>query len=53
MSDTQEEAKLLCAIDFNAWLASLPPADWGDTFENSIPIHWDENLGEWLEGDSP
>jgi hypothetical protein len=35
---------------FNEWLASLPDDDWGDSFENAVPIYWDEQTGQWCEG---
>jgi len=52
MCGGRNDAKILCNAGFNAWLAALPNDDWGNSYEEAIPIYWDEEKGEWLEGTS-
>jgi len=45
--------KAVANAGFNAWLESLPADDWGDSFDNWVPVYWDEEKSEWVEGERP
>ena len=36
------ELRAISNEGLNEWLVSLPEDDWGDLYEKSIPIYWEE-----------